>query len=170
MISTLLTTFRQRQRRNSAPSALATANAIILELRGLGIVANAIRIQRLAILAQGWSLLLHEEPMYCDPTIVYGDTPAIAAVHSGLRRYGIGPVDALIAHPDLPSFDHPADDDERRLQVVRQTVRSYGGFDSFQLGRILRDALPNLENGDTVQTHLLRSAFHDMTIETSAVS
>jgi uncharacterized phage-associated protein len=170
MLSTLLTTFRQRQRRNSAPSAIATANAIILELRDLGIVANATRIQRLAILAQGWSLLLHEEPMYCDPTIVYGDTPAIAAVHAGLRRFGVAPVDALIAHPDLPSFDHPADDDERRLEVLRQVVRSYGRFDSYQLGRILRDALPKLENGGTVQTHLLRSAFQDMTVEAAPIS
>jgi len=162
MLATLMTHLRENARTRRAPSALATTNTIICELRHAGRRPTMMQVQRLALIAHGWSLALADAPIFADRIVVYGDTAAVPEIHSSLHRHGSDEIDGFARHPDLPAFDHPEDTDPERLGIIREVVRSYGGFTAYRLGAILRRALPDRGNGDTITREELAAAFDAM--------
>lgn len=103
MLAALLSPFRSKEPKRPRPAhPLAIANAIMDEIDRTGQKAGIIRLQRLAVLSQGWSLALNGEAMYDAATVILVDTPAIPSIHSAFRRYGSGDVTTL--GPEGPSF------------------------------------------------------------------
>lgn len=135
--------------RRGAP-VLAVANAMLEALAADGQEANLIRLQRLLVLAQCRSLSQNGEPLFAERVIVLGDTAAISEIHTAFRRWSFLPIGAPADHPDL-DFPHPADEDERRLAIIRETVESHCEASGLSLGALLRQVLPEEPNGTLLE-------------------
>ena len=125
---------------------LAAANAMLEALAADGQEANLIRLQRLLVLAQCRSLAQNGEPIFAERVIVLGDTAAISEIHTAFRRWSFLPIREPADHPDL-DFAFPADRDERRLAIIRETVDSHCEASGLSLGALLRRILPEEPNG-----------------------
>lgn len=143
----------RRERRRPA-HVLAVANAMLDVLDADDQRADLIRLQRMLVLAQCASLSTRGEPLFADAIVVLGDTPGIVAVHSAFRSWWTRPIDGRAKHPDL-DFDHPADDDAARLDVLREVARGCRGVRGMRLGDLLRRIAPDARNGETLPIDLL---------------
>lgn len=131
------------------PHVLAAANAMLDLLREDGQEANLIRLQRLLILSHRISLSTGGGPIFAQDVIVLMDTPAIAEIHDAFRRWGPLPITEHARRPDIP-FAFPADEDPKRLDVMREVVRACRAFSGYQLGTLLRRDNANARDGETV--------------------
>lgn len=120
---------------------LGTANAVLDAVRDSGGTANLIRLQRLVGLAQFWNIALQGRPMFHASMTVVNGKPVLMELHSAFRRFGWHPILGRAGFRELPGFDHPSDQDEDRLTVIRSVVSAYARFDDHRLGEILADLL-----------------------------
>lgn len=136
---------------------LAVANAVLDELDAIGSEAHMVRLQRLIVLAHGWSLALHGRPLIQGTIRITAGRPSVPAVHDAFRQMSWNAIGGRAAVPEMPSFDMPSDTDRMRREIIRAVVKAYAGFDGYALGKVLADLLGDAPEGSEMDHAALRN-------------
>lgn len=138
-------------RRSNAAHPLACANAIIEELRAdKQAVATGIRINRLLVIADCWSLDLLKRPLHSGETYYLAGTPTVTSVYSALRCYGSDEVTGFAKHPQLHGIDYPALEPGPEREILASVVQSYRNIAPYSLGNILRQRVTSPKNNGLI--------------------
>ena len=117
-------------------SSRAIANYFLDRAWQSGCSLDAIRIQNLVYIANGWCILRTGEPLVVESFEYWPCGPIEPSLHSQFRRYGIGPVHVFSTHRARTAFVPFAEAETHEL--LDKVWKVHGGSSSSELTRLTR--------------------------------
>lgn len=114
-------------------SAKRVADYIVWLRAKEGDVTTNLHVQRLLYYAQAWHLAIYDEPLFPETFEAWAVGPVIPKVYFSFSDYQSRPID-----PPPIDWKPP----EEFKEHVDEVMETYGGFSSFDLGRIICNEEP----------------------------
>ncbi|BAU37863.1 uncharacterized phage-associated protein-like protein [Acetobacter pasteurianus NBRC 101655] len=122
--------------------ASAIANEFLRRAQNSGVNLTNMQLQKLPYIAHGWSLATLGEPLIIQQPQTWPYGPVYQDLYENLKRYGAGPVDALIRENNACPFEDERGDivsaelNELERNVIDAVWDEYGSFTGGKLSRI----------------------------------
>lgn len=100
-----------------------------------GDLISNLKLQKLVYYAQGFSLALHETPLFAEPIEAWLHGPVVPELYQRYKTYGSG----HIPHPegfDLNSFSH------RERELLDEVYEFYGQYSAWRLRQLTHAETP----------------------------
>lgn len=111
-------------------SSLAIANKFIELAKKEGKLLTNMQLQKLVIIAHGYTLALRGHPLYHEKTYAWQWGPVVKELYQSLQKYGRDFVTEPISTNDKLS------DDGEEMEIVRAIWKFYGHFTGSQLSAL----------------------------------
>lgn len=120
----------------------AIANEFLNRARQRGVSLTNMQLQKLPYIAHGWSLATLGEPLIIQQPQTWAYGPVYPGLYDNLKRYGAGPVDALIRENNTSPFEDERGEvasvnlSELERDLIDAVWEEYGSFTGIKLSRI----------------------------------
>ena len=111
-------------------SVLAVANAFLDEANKKGKKLTNMQLQKLAFIANGFSLAILGRPLYYQENRAWQFGPVVPELYKRLQRFGRGEVRESINAPD------ELDPKSKEAEIIRSVFDAYGNKSAFALSRL----------------------------------
>jgi uncharacterized phage-associated protein len=111
-------------------SSYAIANKFIELAQKEGKLLTNMQLQKLVIIAHGYTLALLDRPLYDEKTYAWQWGPVVKKLYKSLQKYGRDFVTKQI------STDDKLSDDSEEMEIVSAVWRTYGHFTGSQLSAL----------------------------------